>query len=45
LAPFDALTDLPRAPRQYFGANLLIVSRLQLVYGNGLLSTTYFSGR
>ena len=43
--PLHCPADLPRAPRQYFGANLLIVSRLQLVYGNGLLSTTYFSGR
>ena len=39
------LTDLPRAHRRYFGANLLIVRWLQFVCGNGLLSTTYFSGR
>ena len=37
--------DLPRAHRRHFGANLLIVRWLQFVCGNGLLSTTYFSGR
>ena len=43
--PANSLSDGPLAVRRYFGANVLMVSRLQLVSGNGLLSTIYFSGR